>query len=142
MLGIMQNPQFDPRQVALVEQAPPLQMAAGLQAEPAGTVAVKKYEEGRIELAANVAANALLVLGEKYYEGWKATVDGKAAPIVPVNYVLRGVYLPPGSHAVEFIYSPLPFKVGKWLTLASFALFAVMLVREWRSRNRGVIREL
>jgi uncharacterized membrane protein YfhO len=74
-------------------------------------------------------------LGEKYYKGWKATVDGKNTEIVPVNHILRGVYLTTGTHKVEFIFDPLPFKIGKYLTLASFALFAGMLVREWRGRR-------
>jgi hypothetical protein len=144
MLAIMQSRQFDPRQIALVEEPPSLQLApAG--AAPAGTpgtAVVEEYDDGHIKVNAHAAANALLVLGEKYYRGWKATVDGKSVPIVPVNYVLRGVYLPPGSHAVEFLFDPLPFKIGKYLTLASFAVFAVMLAREWRSRNKVGIREL
>jgi hypothetical protein len=36
---------------------------------------------------------------------------------------------------VRFVFDPLPFKVGKYLTLASFALFAAMLVREWKRRE-------
>ncbi|MEI7818035.1 MAG: hypothetical protein WCI45_12685, partial [Desulfuromonadales bacterium] len=53
------------------------------------------------------------------------------AEIHPVDHVLRGVYLTPGAHKVEFVFDPLPFKVGKYLTLISFALFAAMLFREW-----------
>jgi uncharacterized membrane protein YfhO len=80
--------------------------------------------------------NTLLVLGEKYYKGWKATVDGKSAEVVPVDHVLRGVYLTPGTHRVEFVFDPLPFKIGKWLTLLSFAFFVVMLGREWLLKRR------
>ncbi len=84
--------------------------------------------------------NALLVLGEKYYKGWKATVDGKPTDIVLVNHILRGVYLPPGTHTVEFRFDPLPFKIGKYLTLASFALFAGMLIREWLICRKKTVR--
>ncbi|TWJ13382.1 YfhO family protein [Geobacter argillaceus] len=135
-LGIMQSPQFDPRRLALVESPPSLPMAPPESAPAAGvgTVQLKRYEGEHIDLAASTAANALLVLGEKYYKGWKATVDGKPAEIQRVDYILRGVYLPPGNHEVRFVFDPLPFKVGKYLTLASFALFATMLVREWRRR--------
>jgi hypothetical protein len=62
-------------------------------------------------------------------------VDGRATEIVPVNHILRGVYLTPGKHTVEFRFDPLPFKVGKYLTLASFALFGLMLIREWRRKS-------
>jgi uncharacterized membrane protein YfhO len=64
-------------------------------------------------------------------------VDGKEVEIQPVDHVLRGVYLTPGTHTVEFVFDPLPFKIGKWLTLSSFAFFALMLLREWQVRRRG-----
>ena len=105
-------------------------------APPAGTVRISTYEANRIAGEADVAANSLLVLGEKFYRGWRATVDGAPAEIRRVDYVLRGIYLSPGRHRFEFVYDPLPFKVGKYLTFASFAIFAVMLLREWRSRRR------
>jgi hypothetical protein len=131
-LGALQNPAFDPRLLALVESAPPIQMAEPNAAllGSAGEVRVLKYETERIDLEGTVAMNSMLVLGEKYYQGWRASVDGKETEIYPVDHVLRGVYLTPGAHKVEFLYDPKPFKVGKYLTLASFALFALMLGRE------------
>lgn len=139
-LAIMQNPQFNPRSLALVESQPPLALAdpnGTLTPIPAQNVSVPVYEGERIVVEAAAPSNALLVLGEKYYKGWKATVDGTSVEIVPVNHILRGVYLTPGKHRVEFVFDPIPFKIGKYLTLGSFALFAVMLVREWYQRRRG-----
>lgn len=138
-LTIMQNPQFNPRQLALVETVPPIPLPqiGGMT----GRVVLEKYEGEKIDLSVNNAANSLLVLGEKYYRGWKATVDGKTTEIVPVNHILRGVYLTPGSHQVEFVFDPLPFKIGKYLTLTSFALFAGMLIREWRLLRSRVKNE-
>lgn len=137
-LGILSNPSFDPRRIALVETPPPLPMAdpASPPAAAPGVVQVTRYEGERIDLEANVGMNSLLVLGEKYYQGWRATVDGKKAEIYPVDHVLRGVYLTPGQHRIEFVFDPLPFKVGKALTLSSFALFVIMLARELYLRRR------
>lgn len=137
-LGVLQNPTFNPQLVAIVESAPPIQLAqpTATNLVSPGQVQVLKYEGERIDLAAESSANAMLVLGEKYYRGWRATVDGKETEIYPVDHVLRGIYLGPGKHKIEFTFDPLPFKVGKYLTLASFALFAAMLVRELRLRRR------
>jgi hypothetical protein len=137
-LSILQNPSFDPRKAAIVESPPPFPMADPISGVvfPPDSAAVTTYEGEKIAVTAKAPQNALLILGEKYYRGWKASVDGKPADIVPVNHILRGVYLPPGDHKVEFIFDPLPFKIGKYLTLASFALFAGMLVREWLIRKR------
>jgi hypothetical protein len=142
-VGILQNPAFNPRTLALVETPPPAPLANPDQALPLPqqSVSVPRYSGERIVVEAAPPANALLVLGEKYYRGWRATADGKPVEIVPVNHVLRGVYLTPGTHTVEFVFDPLPFKIGKYLTLASFALFAAMLVREWRLRRRAVRSE-
>ncbi|HBG06074.1 MAG: hypothetical protein A2075_04205 [Geobacteraceae bacterium GWC2_58_44] len=139
-LGALQDPAFNPRLMALVESVPPIQMA-GLNTPlpgPAGEVRLLRYEGERIDLEASVAMNSMLVLGEKYYKGWSATVDGKEAEIYPVNHVLRGIYLTPGNHKVAFVFDPTPFKIGKYLTLASFALFALMLVRELRLRRKAL----
>jgi uncharacterized membrane protein YfhO len=123
--------------MAVVETPPPVELALpGTAAGSSGSVAVKSYANEKIVLSAQVTGNALLVLSEKYYKGWQAYVDGKHTDIHPVNHVLRGVYLTPGTHSVEFVFDPLPFKVGKRLTLASMLLFAVMLGREWWLRRR------
>jgi hypothetical protein len=134
---LLLNPAFYPEKLAIVEATPPVQLVPpGTAAGAPGSVATRKYSNEVIELEARVAGNALLVLSEKYYKGWKAYVDGKPTDIYPVNHVLRGIYLTPGTHRIEFVFDPLPFKVGKWLTLTSMLLFALMLGREWRLQRR------
>ena len=142
MLGALQSKIFNPRRMALVESDPPIQMADPNIPTPrvAGEVRVLKYLGDRIDLEARVAENSMLVLGEKYYKGWRASVDGKKTEIYPADYVLRGIYLTPGDHKVSFVFDPMPFKVGKYLTLASFALFALASARElFRRRSRGAV---
>jgi hypothetical protein len=137
-LAIMNvSPQFNPAQVGLVESPPPLAMDPINQGTTAaGRAAVQVYEPNRIVIHADAMQNALLILGEKYYRWWYAYVDGKSTEIFPVDHILRGVYLTPGTHKVEFVFDPLPFKIGKWLTLASFLFFAAMLGREWTVRRK------
>nr|WP_136524745.1 YfhO family protein [Geomonas ferrireducens] len=142
MLAALQSPQFNPRTMALVETPPPIAVARdpkwNAPADAAGQARVTRYEAERIDVDAAVKLNSMLVLGEKYYRGWKATVDGKASEIYPVDHVLRGIYLTPGSHKVEFVFDPTPFKVGKYLTLVSFAIFALFLGREvWLRKTEG-----
>jgi len=127
---------FNPSLVALVESPPPLPLMPYGQAKEAGIARVDIYEPNRIAVNASASANALLVLGEKYYRWWNAKVDGKPAEIYPVDHILRGVYLTPGEHRVEFVFDPLPFKIGKWLTLTSFLFYALLLGREiWQRRH-------
>lgn len=139
ILQMLQSAIFNPLQTALVESPPPIRLDQPF-AGPPGTARVERYEGEQIVVTATTKTNALLVLGDKFYKGWQATVDGAATAIYPVNYILRGVYLTPGTHKIEFTFDPMPFKIGKWLTLLSFVIFAVMLGREicfWRRNDRG-----
>jgi len=132
-LSLLQNPNFVPQNMAIVEKPAPLEMYPPSALFPtAGAVSLQQYGGELVKFNANVSRNALLVTGDKYANGWKATVDGKPAEIVRVNYIQRGVYLTPGVHEVSFIFDPISFKVGKWLSLCSFVLFAAVLGLEWR----------
>jgi hypothetical protein len=141
-LAALNDARFDPAQVALVESIPPLPLAALGTAGFPGNVQVDVFEPNRIKISVRPEKNSLLILGEKYYPWWYATVDGKNTPIIPVNHILRGVYLQPGAKTVEFVFDPLPFKIGKYLTLGSLVLFAVLFLRELFLRRRGVSREV
>ncbi len=140
-LSLLKNPEFNPKAVALVDSPPPFPLPAA----PGGNireilpdrVVTELYEGERIVLKADAPTDALLVLGEKYDLGWRCRIDGKSAGIVPVNHVLRGVYLKEGRHRIEFVYDPLPFRIGKNLTLASFGFFGLMLMREWRKKDKN-----
>lgn len=134
-LAMLKSQDFNPARVALVERQPLLQLSQ--QFEPRlSRVVLQRFNPNLLSFEVNAASNSLLVLGEKYHKGWNASVDGKPVDIERVNHILRGVYLTPGKHTVEFRFDPLPFKVGKWLTLGSFALFGIVAVREWWLRRR------
>ncbi|ACM19838.1 membrane protein, putative [Geotalea daltonii FRC-32] len=142
-LMVLNNPSVDLRTVAIVESPPPVSLAGPVPADgPVGEVNVTGNSGEELTVISHVTRNSLLVLGEKYDKGWKATVDGKETEIYPVNHVLRGIYLTPGKHTVEMRFDPLPFKIGKYLTLASFAFFILMLARELFLQQKGPHRGL
>lgn len=141
--ALLNHPQFAPARFGLVESQPPIPVAGydGSPRQTPGSARVTRYEADNVVVEARVTAPALLVIGDKYFKGWRSFVNGSAVENVPVNHVLRGVYLPTGTHKVEFRFDPLPFKIGKYLTLASFAVFAGMLIREWLLRRKRVKSE-
>ena len=53
-----------------------------------------------------------LTLSQINYPGWRATVDGRAAPIKTVESALMGVELDAGHHEIEFVFDPWTVKVG------------------------------
>jgi hypothetical protein len=101
---------------------------------PRGEASLVVDEPARVELAASADAPALLVLNDIFTEGWAATVDGAPAPILPANYLARGVWIGPGSHRVVFSYRT-PWLRESWLLVAAAGLAAAAWA--WRRRAAG-----
>jgi hypothetical protein len=83
------------------------------------TITVDGINQVTIKTAANRPSQ--LVLADGYYPGWRAYVDGKAAPIVLANRAFRAVALPSGEHQVDFYYLPATFKIGLFALLLAVA---------------------
>jgi MYXO-CTERM domain-containing protein len=67
-----------------------------------------------------------LVLSEGYYPGWRASIDGREAPVVRVNVMMRGVALPAGEHEIEFRFRSRSIEAGAALSLAGLALLVAL----------------
>jgi hypothetical protein len=91
---------FDPLQTALVECASPLADAPG----PTGTVRLRTDLPERIELDVESPGPAVLVVNDAFYSGWSARVDGRPAPILAANLLVRGIPVRAGRHSVELVY--------------------------------------
>jgi hypothetical protein len=71
------------------------------------------------QVTMNVAmgCTGMLVLSDTLFPGWRATVDGRGVGIHEVNFAMRGVVVPAGSHQVRFKYTPRTVYAGAALTL-------------------------
>jgi len=78
--------------------------AAGPGAGP-GEVRIVADEGSRVVVRAS-GGGGFLVLSDSFAPGWRATVDGRAAPIFPADVAFRMVVVPPGAHDVVFDYGP------------------------------------
>ncbi len=69
------------------------------------------------------------VFSEIYYpKGWKATIDGKPAKIVLVDYILRGMVIPPGKHTIVMVFKPKAYFVGlKIDTISSIVVVLIVI---------------
>lgn len=69
----------------------------------AATISLTNYANpGNIFYESNNANAQLAVFSEVYYKTWHAYIDGNEAPLVRVNYILRGLEVPAGKHTIEF----------------------------------------
>ena len=97
---------FDPAQAVLVADPLPAPAAAGVTNQDAGTVEFTSYAPKQIVLQAKAGTPAVLLLNDRFDPNWKVSVDGKPGHLLRCNFVMRGVYLQPGTHTVEFRFQP------------------------------------
>ncbi len=134
VLTAMQNPNFDPRQTAvLLGEGEDL---TGLQ-DLSGLAEITSYAPERVVVRTNAAQESLLLLTDADYPGWQATVDGQPAAIIPTDGLFRGVFVPAGEHEVVFAFAPQSFANGRLISLASLALLFVGLLVVWWVRRQA-----
>ena len=66
----------------------------------------------------------LLVIGEVWYPGWRATVNGQTVEIRKTDGALRGIMVPRGASHIVLEYVPFTFYVGIGLGLLTLACIA------------------
>ena len=117
-LKTLADKDFDPQQTVLVSTPLPVS-PAGATNENSGSVEFKSYKSKDIVFDAKATTATVLLLNDKYDPNWRVTVDGKPAELLRCNFIMRGVYLTPGAHTVEFQFT-MPNK-PLYVTLAAIA---------------------
>ncbi|MHB1555848.1 MAG: hypothetical protein ACYC61_00070 [Isosphaeraceae bacterium] len=144
----------DPRASASIAPAPDLRHTAYIETDdpaslgpylwphdpvtgtPAGspkdTVDVLDEASGRVRLDVVLNRPAIVVLADAFDPGWRATLDGQAAPVLRANRLMRAVAVPAGRHEIVYTFRPVSVLVGLGGSLAGMILLACTIV--W-SRN-------
>jgi hypothetical protein len=89
-----------------------------------GAARMTRRGENVYEYALDSRGANFLILSQVWYPGWRATLDGREAPIFRVNHALIGLTVPPGRHALTLEMTSPALKAG----LVLFALGLVGLV--------------
>jgi hypothetical protein len=91
------------------------------------SIQLTSYKANAISYQYNASAAQFCVFSEMYYsDGWNAYLDGELMPHYRVNYVLRGMQVPKGTHSIEFKFEPQVIKTGNAITLTSYALLLLI----------------
>lgn len=94
---------------------------------PGDTIYETSYAPNKLTYKARSAKGGVAVFSEIFFPwGWHATVDGKPVDIGRVDYVLRAVRIPAGTHDVEFRFDPQSMKVTN--TLGVTAVIIIYIV--------------
>jgi|WetSurMetagenome_2_1015567.scaffolds.fasta_scaffold09789_3 hypothetical protein len=129
---------FNPGQQAIVDQRFQSNIdGLTLMKDSAAKIALTEYRANYLKYQSVSKTEQLAVFSEIYYDkGWQAYVDGKSVPHFRVDYVLRSMRVPSGSHIIEFKFHPNSYFLGEKISFAS-SLILILLVMgtifmEWK----------
>jgi hypothetical protein len=127
------DPGFPVEATAVVER--PVE-GLGAGSDSPGEARIADYAAERVVVETDADRPALLVLTDNWYPGWKATVDGEEARVERVDYLIRGVPVPAGSHTVELTYEPASWRAGWIVSLLALLTTIVLALVGWRRRGQ------
>jgi hypothetical protein len=134
-LSYVGSPSFDPLHVLITgRKLPGLSESTSTVTVP-GEAHITRYQPEQVAVQVHANRRSELVLSDVYYPGWHATVDGRPVRIDRVDYLLRGVAVPAGSHRVEFSYDPSSFRIGWVVSLVVLLILVAMTVLGVRRRR-------
>lgn len=91
-----------------------------------------RHSAGHVTIEANMGCKGMVILGDSYFPGWGATVDGKPAEVYEAYTAVRGVMVDKGKHRIEMLYRPLSVFAGLAMTLLGIFGAVVLNVRARR----------
>ncbi|MGD0615269.1 MAG: hypothetical protein ABSA69_07515, partial [Verrucomicrobiota bacterium] len=113
---------FDPEQTVIVAGGLPGESAMAATNQNTGTVEIASYAPRDVVLKSDAPAASVLLLNDRFDPNWTVWVDGKSDRVLRCNYLMRGVYLPPGEHRIEF-----RFRLPSWTLAVSLTATAIAL---------------
>jgi uncharacterized membrane protein YfhO len=107
-----------------------------------GTIELTSYHPEKLVYRSVTGSAQLAVFSEIYYKnGWKAFVNDTEVPILRVNYLLRGIFVPGGDNTIEFRFEPTSYKYGKLLAYFGSVLILALIAAYFIRRKKGQLTE-
>jgi hypothetical protein len=133
-LQTLASANFDAWETVLVSTNLPMPPAANTTNANPGTVEFKSYSPTDILFDAHADEASVLLLNDEYDPNWRVFVDDKPAPLLRCNFLMRGVYLAPGIHVVEFKFKPAILPL--WVSLAALlSAVGLTMTMYWNQRR-------
>ena len=99
------------------------------QNEPSATIRLTDYQPNRMVYQSETTAEQLALFSEIYYDkGWQAYIDGEKADHLRMDYMLRGMVIPGGSHEIVFEFHPRSYFLGTTVSVISSLLLLLLFL--------------
>lgn len=120
---------FSPADTAIVEEADRKNIPFVPEADSTASIIQLINDNDIIRYRTSSKQNQFAVFSEIFYDrGWTATIDGKQAPIIKVNYVLRGLAIPAGDHEIVFEFKPQSYYRSAKIAVITSAPIWILLI--------------
>jgi hypothetical protein len=103
-LATLLSPDFHPAQTVLLWTNAAISQPPESPGADAGTVDITDYEPRDVKMSADAKLPCVLLFNDRFSPNWSVLVDKTPAPMLRCNYIMRGVFLSPGTHTIEFRY--------------------------------------
>jgi hypothetical protein len=134
-LDAVLEPGFDPAEVAVLETDPG---STPTLDGPAGTAAYGEAAPEDVRIEAEASVPSVLIVRNAWDEGWSATLDGRAVPVLRADGFLQGIAVPAGQHRIRLTYREPAIGSGLALSAVAWLGFLVaLLVVMLRTRRAG-----
>jgi uncharacterized membrane protein YfhO len=110
---------FDPLKTAFLEDGATFASTSPFQHADVREIA---WRNDSVELEVDVDGQALLLLTEQHFPGWRVSVDEVDRALLRADSIFRAVALDAGKHRVVFRYAPRAWTLG--LSLAALGILS------------------
>lgn len=120
---------FDPRGEAVVHEEFRAQIGSESFTK-SGMIQLTDYSPNIIKYTSQSESDQFAVFSEVWYgpdKGWNLYIDGKKAPLLRANYVLRAAKIPAGSHDIEMRFEPESYAKGSTIAMISSILSLLLI---------------
>jgi len=134
---------FNPKDTAVIEEKDKIESLNNLEYDENASIALVNNKNDEINYTSSSTKKQLAVFSEIYYNlGWKAYIDNVETPIVKTNYVLRGLVVPAGNHAIRFEFKPITIKnsiiASTFASILLWICIATMIVIAFRNKQKSI----
>lgn len=98
------------------------------QQDSTSVVTITEYAPNHLKYKASSKKGGVIVFSEIYYPGWTALVDGTPVEMGRVNYVLRAINVPGGTHEILLDFHPQSLFITELLANIGYVILVIVVL--------------
>lgn len=99
-----------------------------LQSEKNQIININMRKTNQLSLTVKVEEPCMLIRSEAFHPGWKVIINDKEGKIVPLNYLMQGIYLEKGQYNITFKFFPKSLAFGLIISLCFLVIIIIIIL--------------